>query len=146
MGLLGISWWYWGIGAIIAVAIIFVIILYNGLILKKNRIKNARAQIDVQTKKRYDLVPNLVEMVKGYMKYEKTVLESVTKARTSLMQAGSTEQKLKANDGMTKALKTLFAVAENYPNLKASENFLQLQNELSGIESKIAYSRQFYND
>ncbi len=134
------------LGAIIGIIIIYIIIVYNSLIVLRNRIKNAWAQVDVQTKKRYDLVPNLVETVKGYAKHEKTVFEDVTKARTAIMKATSVKEKAQAENMLTGALKSLFAVAENYPNLKASQNFLQLQEELSGIENKIAYARQFYND
>ena len=137
-----------GIGVVVLIVIIalFLIVVYNGLIVKRNRIKNAWSQIDVQLKKRYDLVPNLMRTVKGYAKHEKTVFENVTKARSAMMQAGSIGDKAKANNMMTDALKSLFAVAENYPKLEASKNFLMLQEELSGIESKIAYARQFYND
>lgn len=133
-------------GVIIGAIILYIIIVYNSLIVLRNRIKNAWAQVDVQTKKRYDLVPNLVETVKGYAKHEKTVFEDVTKARTAVMKATDVKSKAKAENMLTGALKSLFAVAENYPNLKASQNFLQLQEELSGIENKIAYARQFYND
>jgi LemA protein len=135
---------YWIIG-IIAVAVLFVIYIYNSLIKLKVRVKNAWAQIDVQLKRRYDLIPNLVKTVKGYMKHEKSVLEEVTKARTSLMK-GSVQDKAKASNQITDALKSIFAVAENYPQLKANENFKMLQEELAGTESKIAYARQFYND
>ena len=130
---------------VIVVALIVVIYIYNSLIKLRVRVKNAWAQIDVQLKRRYDLIPNLVNAVKGYMKHEKSVLESVTKARTSLM-SGSMQNKAKASNQITEALKSIFAVAENYPDLKASENFKHLQEELSGTESKIAYARQFYND
>ena len=109
------------------------------------RVNNAWSQIDVQLKRRFDLIPNLINSVKGYMKHEKSVLEEVTKARTSLM-SGSMKDKAKASNQITDALKSIFAVAENYPQLKANENFKQLQEELSVTESKIAYSRQFYND
>jgi len=109
------------------------------------RVNNAWSQIDVQLKRRYDLIPNLVEAVKGYMKHEKGVLENVTKMRASLV-TGSMQEKAKASNQITEALKSIFAVAENYPQLKANENFKHLQEELSGTESKIAYSRQFYND
>jgi len=134
----------WLIIVIIAV-VLLVIYIYNSLIRLRLRVKNAWAQIDVQLKRRFDLIPNLVKTVKGYMKHEKGVLEEVTKARTSLMQ-GSVKDKAKASNQITDALKSIFAVAENYPNLKANENFKQLQEELSGTESKIAYARQFYND
>jgi len=109
-------------------------------------VKNSWAQIDVQLKRRNDLIPNLVEAVKGYMKHEKGVLENVTKARTQFLKATSIEGKAKASNMLSETLKSLFAVSENYPNLKANENFMQLQEELSGTENKIAYSRQHYND
>lgn len=111
-----------------------------------NRIDNSWSQIDVQLKKRADLVPNLMETVKGYMKHEKGVLTEVTKARTSLMDAKTPQDKMDAGNILGDALKTLFAVSENYPQLRASENFQMLQEELSGIENKIAYARQNYND
>ena len=135
-------------GTLVLVVIIagLLIMVYNGLIVKRNRVKNAWSQIDVQLKKRYDLVPNLVRSVKGYAKHEKTVFENVTKARSAMMEAGDVKDKAKANNMMTDALKSLFAVAENYPKLEASKNFMMLQEELAGIESKIAYARQFYND
>ncbi len=132
---------------IIAAAVggLFLIYLYNSLIRLRMRVNNAWSQIDVQLKRRYDLIPNLVEAVKGYMKHEKSVLENVTKMRASLV-SGSMEDKANANNQITQALKSIFAVAESYPQLKANENFKHLQEELSGTESKIAYSRQFYND
>ncbi len=130
---------------IIGVIALLLILLYNSLIRLRLRVENAWSQIDVQLKRRYDLIPNLINAVKGYMKHEKGVLEEVTKARTSLM-SGSMSDKAKASNQITDALKTIFAVAENYPQLKANENFMQLQEELSGTESKIAYARQFYND
>ena len=126
--------------------ILALIIVFNSLIWKRNRVKNAWHQIDVQLQRRYDLVPNLVETVKGYAKHERGVFTEVTKARTAMMNAGTIPQKAKASNMLTNALKSLFAVAEAYPDLKASANFMQLQEELSGIESKIAYARQFYND
>jgi LemA protein len=131
---------------ILAAIVLFLIMLFNGLVNLRNQIRNAWAQIDVQLKRRVDLIPNLVETVKGYAKHEKGVLEGVTKARTSFMNATTMEGKAKAANMMTDTLKSLFAVAENYPQLKANENFLQLQEELSGTENKIAYARQFYND
>jgi len=133
------------IGIIAAVVVVLLIYLYNSLIKLRMRVNNAWAQIDVQLKRRYDLIPNLVSSVKGYMKHEKSVLENVTKARASLV-SGTMEEKAKASNQITQALKSIFAVAENYPQLKANENFMQLQEELAGTESKIAYSRQFYND
>lgn len=132
--------------AVIGVVILYLILLYNGLVRLNMRINNAWSQIDVQLKRRFDLIPNLVSTVKGYMKHEKTVLENITKARSALMGANTLEEKAKQSDVITGALKTLFAVAENYPDLKANQNFLMLQEELSGTENKIAYSRQFYND
>ena len=136
----------WIILGIIAVLALALVLIYNGLITTKGRTQNAWAQIDVQLQKRYDLVPNLVETVKGYAKHEKSVFTEVTTARASLMSAGGIAEKAKANDMLSGALKSLFAVAENYPQLRASENFKMLQEQLDGIESKIAYARQFYND
>jgi len=130
---------------VLGVIVLFIILAYNSLIRLKLRIDNAWSQIDVQLKRRYDLIPNLIETVKGYVKHEKTVLTEITKARSQLV-SGSMNEKAKASDQLTSALKSLFAVAENYPNLKANENFKMLQEELAGTESKIAYSRQFYND
>ncbi|MBI3093233.1 MAG: LemA family protein, partial [Candidatus Levybacteria bacterium] len=118
---------------------------YNSLIALRNRVKEAWSQIDVQLKRRSSLIPNLLEAVKGYAKHEKTVLEEVTRARTSLMNAKNPHQAAEADNMLTGALKSLFAVAENYPNLKASENFKHLQEELSDTETKVAASRQFYN-
>lgn len=135
--------WLW---VVIALVIIYIIFVYNNLIIRRNRVKNAWSQIDVQLKRRADLIPNLVETVKGYMKHEREVLENITKARAVLQTAQTVKDKAKANNAIAGALKTLFAVAENYPNLKANQNFMQLQEELSGTESKIAYARQFYND
>ena len=120
--------------------------MYNNLVELRNRVKNSYAQIDVQLKRRNDLIPNLVETVKGYAAHEKGVLEEVTKARTGVMNASGVEEVSEANNQLTGALKTLFAVAENYPELKANSNFQQLQGELSETEDKIAYARQFYND
>ncbi|MEM0360288.1 MAG: LemA family protein [Candidatus Diapherotrites archaeon] len=134
------------IAVLAIIAAIFLIVVYNSLVAKKNRVKNAWSQIDVQLKKRADLVPNLVETVKGYAKHEKTTFEMVTKARTAYLNAGTIDEKAKATNMLTGALKSLFAVAEAYPELKANKNFEMLQEELSGIEAKIAYARQFYND
>ncbi len=134
------------IAAIIVVLLIIVVLIYNSLITLRNRYQNAWAQIDVQLKRRADLIPNLVESVKGYMKHEKGVLETVTKARTAILSAKGPNQAAKAENMMAGALKSLFAVAEDYPKLQASQNFLQLQEELSGTESKIAFARQLYND
>jgi LemA protein len=131
---------------VFGVPILIIIGIYNRLVVLRNRGDNAWHQIDVQLERRADLVPNLVETVKGYAAHEKGVFEAVTKARTQWAQAGSVKEKAEANEMLTSALKTLFAVAENYPDLKANQNFLMLQEELAGIESKIAYARQFYND
>ena len=131
---------------IVALILIYIVAIYNRLIVLKTRINNAWSQIDVQLKRRADLIPNLVSTVKGYTKHERTVLQNVTKARASLQKAETLNAKAKASDAITTALKSLFAVAENYPDLKANKNFLLLQEELAGTESKIAYSRQFYND
>ena len=139
-------WEFIIIGVILAIILFIFVGMYNHLVQLKKRIKNSWAQIDVQTKKRYDLVPNLVETVKGYAKHEKSVFVEVTQARAAISKAGSVDGKAKAENMLTGALKSLFAVAENYPKLQASANFMQLQEELTGIESKIAYARQFYND
>ncbi|MEK7571600.1 MAG: LemA family protein [Patescibacteria group bacterium] len=119
--------------------------IYNTFVTAKVRIEEALSHIDVQLKRRTDLIPNLVETVKGYAKHEKSVLENVTQARSQLMKAESTQAKAEANNMLTDTLKSLFAVTESYPDLKASQNFLSLQQELSDTENKIAYSRQFYN-
>ncbi|MEM7818845.1 MAG: LemA family protein [Candidatus Aenigmatarchaeota archaeon] len=137
---------------IIAVAILVLIVAgicvyyINKIIVLSNRIDNAWSQIDVQLKKRADLVPNLVETVKGYMKHEKEAIKMVTEAREKMLGATTIKERVKAEGELTKALKTIFAIAENYPKLKASENFKLLQEQLEGIENKIAYARQFYND
>ncbi len=135
----------WLVGIVVLVLAICVYYI-NRILVLSNRIDNAWSQIDVQLKKRTDLVPNLVETVKGYMNHEKKAIEMVTKARENMMKATSVEQTEKANNVLAGALKTIFALAENYPKLRANENFMMLQEELSGIENKIAYSRQFYND
>ncbi len=132
--------------AIVVIVLLIVIYYYNSIVILSNRLDNAWSQIDVQLKKRADLVPNLVETVKGYVKHERGVLTEVTKARSAIMNAKGVPAKVKADDMLTGALKSLFAVAENYPQLRASENFKMLQEELSGIENKVAYARQFYND
>jgi LemA protein len=119
---------------------------YNRFVLLGNRIDNSLAQINVQLKRRADLIPNLVEAVKGFMKHEKAAIKAVTDARKVLMGAKGVEEKVKADQGLEKALKTIFALAEGYPDLKANTNFLELQRELTATEDKVAYSRQFYND
>jgi LemA protein len=138
--------WLWILIAVAAVVVVWIIAAYNSLIILRMRINNAWSQIDVQLKRRYDLIPNLVETVKGYAKHEKSVFTEVTKARAAMAGAQTMADKAKASNMMSDTLKSLFAVAENYPQLKANENFKMLQEELSGTESKIAYSRQFYND
>jgi LemA protein len=140
-----------GIGLLVLVGVVvlgvlWVIMKYNQLVGLKNRIENAWSQIDVQLKRRYDLIPNLVETVKGYAKHEQEVFENVTQARNAGLNASSPKAQGEAENQITGALKSLFAVAEAYPELKANQNFMMLQEELSGTESKIAYARQFYND
>ena len=120
--------------------------MYNKLVRLRNRIENAWAQIDVQLQRRNDLIPNLVETVKGYAAHEKGVLEGVTQARSAVMNAKGPAETAAADNMLTGALKSLFAVSEAYPDLKANQNFLALQEELSGTEGKVAYARQFYND
>jgi LemA protein len=132
------------VGVIFVIAIL-VLGVYNGLITGRNRVKESWSGIDVQLKRRSNLIPNLVESVKGYAKHERAVFENVTKARSALLGAGTAKAAAEADNMLTGALKSLFAVAENYPQLKASENFKELQKELSDTETKIASSRQFYN-
>jgi LemA protein len=140
---------FW-IGIIVLIIIVFFLLIffgyYNRIIRLENRIDNSWAQIDVQLRRRAELIPNLMETVKGYMKHEKEVLENVTKARSAIMNAKSPQENIDADNMLTGALKSLFAVAENYPDLKANQNFLNLQDELSNTENKIAYSRQHFND
>jgi len=131
---------------IIAVVGLGAIGIYNGLVQLRNRCDNSWAQVDVQLKRRYDLIPNLMETVKGYAKHEREVFERVTAARTAAINAGTVKDQAAAENMLSGALKTMFAVAEAYPELKANQNFLMLQEELAGTESKIAYARQFYND
>jgi len=131
---------------VIVALVLFIIYAFNRLVTLRNRIKNAWAQIDVQLKRRYDLIPNLVETVKSYAKHERETLQNVTEARTRAVGAGTVKDQGAAENQLTGALKTLFAVAENYPDLKANQNFLMMQEELAGTEGKIAYARQFYND
>lgn len=140
-----VATWIWVTIVVVIVAAIFFL-YYNRFVTLLQRINNSKSQISVQLKKRADLVPNLVNMVKGYMKHEKSVLTEVTKARTSIMNAKNFEGKVKAGGQLQEALKSLFAVAENYPDLKASQNFLELQREVASIEDKVAYARQYFND
>jgi LemA protein len=133
---------------LIVVAVLLVLYLvgmYNGFIILRTRIQEALSGIDVQLKRRADLIPNLVETVKGYAKHEKEIFENVTKARASMMSAGSLQEKADANDQLSGALKSLFAVAEAYPDLKANTNFQDLQRQLEDTEDKVSFSRQFYN-
>ncbi len=139
----------WFIWTLIALAILFVTAFtsyFNKIVRFENRIDNSWQQIDVQLKKRADLVPNLVETVKGYAKHEKKIMEEVSTARERMVNAGTFDEKVKAGNVLGNALRSVFAIAENYPTLKANENFKQLQEELSAIENKIAYARQHYND
>lgn len=135
----------WVILGLLALVVVYLWSLYNGLVTGRMRVKEAWSGIDVQLKRRTDLIPNLVETVKGYAKHERQVFENVTKARAALLAAETPQAKGEANRGLTGALKTLFAVVENYPDLKASENFKDLQRQLEDTEDKIAYARQFYN-
>ncbi len=135
----------WSILGVVVIFVLWIIFAYNKLVVVRNRIDNAWSQIDVQLKRRADLIPNLVETVKGYAKHEKSTFEMVTKART-LMMSPNIKDKAKGDNMFSSALKSIFAVAEAYPKLQASDNFKMLQEELAGTESKIAYSRQFYND
>lgn len=131
--------------ALAGVLVLWVILIFNGLIRLKNRVEEAWSDIDVQLKRRYDLIPNLIEAVKGYVKQEKEVLESVTEARTRAMGASDPKDQIKAEGELSGTLKSLFAVSENYPDLKSNQNFLELQTELSDTENKIQAARRFYN-
>jgi LemA protein len=139
------------IGLLVVAGVVLVIVLwfvgvYNGLVGMRNQVKNAWSQIDVQLKRRYDLIPNLVETVKGYAKHEREVFENVTKARSACMAATGPADVAKAENFLSQTLKSLFAVAEAYPELKANQNFLALQEELTSTENKVSFARQFYND
>jgi LemA protein len=133
------------IGALVLL-VLYAIFSYNRLIQLRNRIDAAWSQIDVQLRRRYDLIPNLVETVKGYAAHERETLEAVTKARQQAVQAQGIEEQAQAENMLTQALRQLFAVAEAYPDLKANQNFLALQEELTGTEGRIAFARQFYNE
>ncbi|MBO5477929.1 MAG: LemA family protein [Clostridia bacterium] len=137
----------WIVLLIVLAVIIFAVIgMYNNLVTLRMRVKNAWAQIDTQLKRRFDLIPNLVETVKGYAAHEETTLEKVIAARNAYASASTVDEKAQANNQLTNTLKSIFALSESYPDLKANENFMALQTELTGTEDKIAYSRQFYND
>jgi LemA protein len=135
----------WILLAVLVVLVLAVIFMYNGFVSKVNRAKEAWADIDVQLKRRYDLIPNLIETVKGYASHERAVLEGVTQARTAAMGAQTVEEHAQAENMLTGALKSLFAVSEAYPDLKANTNFIELQRELADTENKIMASRRFYN-
>ena len=127
--------------------VLFVISLYNGLVRGRNEVKSAWSSIDVQLKRRYDLIPNLLETVKGYASHERQTLEAVVKARQQAISfTGSLEERAKVENALTSTLRSLFALAEAYPDLKANQNFLALQEELAGTENKIGFARQYYND
>ena len=132
--------------AIVVLIVLFVINTYNTLVGLRNKVKDQWAQIDVQLKRRFDLIPNLVETVKGYAKHESSTLEAVVKARNTYLSASTPEAQMKADGELTQAITKLFALSEAYPELKANENFKQLQSELTSTEDKISYARQFYND
>lgn len=134
-----------GIALVVIIAAIFIY-YYNRFTILENRIDNSLSQIDVQLKKRADLIPALIKTVSGYAKHEKKIMDSVTKARASLLKGGDIAKRVRAGDALQESLGRLFAIAENYPNLRANENFLHLQQELSAIEDKVAYARQYYND
>jgi LemA protein len=134
------------IGVIVVIVVLFFWLGFNSLVRNRNRVDNAWSQIDVQLKRRHDLIPNLVETVKGYAAHEKDLFENVAEMRSRAMGAQSVDDQAKAENMITAGLRQLMAVAENYPDLKANQNFLALQEELTATESKIAYARQFYND
>jgi LemA protein len=131
---------------LIGLAVAFIVGLYNGLVRLRQQVKNAWSQIDVQLKRRYDLIPNLVETVKGYAKHEKETLEAVIQARNAAVSAQGVEQQAKAENMLTGALRQIFALSERYPDLKANQNFLSLQEELATTENRISFARQHYND
>ena len=131
---------------IVAVIVLYVVFIYNSLISLKNKVDNGWHQIETQLQRRYDLIPNLVETVKGYAEHEKELLENVTNQRSQVAMANTVAEKAAADNAISSTLKSLFAVAENYPDLKASQNFRELQVELSNTENKISFARQFYND
>ncbi len=138
--------WIWILLAIIVLLILYIVATYNKLVVLRNRVRDQWAQIDVQLKRRFDLIPNLVETIKGYTKHESETLENVIKARNTFLSAATPEEEMKADGELTKAMTKLFALSESYPDLKANTNFLDLQEELQQTESKIASARQFYND
>jgi len=143
---IGLGLFFLLILGLLVVVVGWVIVTYNGLVSLRNQLKNAWAQIDVQLKRRYDLIPNLVETVKDYMAYEQDVLTRVTQARAGAIAAQGPADQARAENQLTAALRQLFAVVENYPQLKANENVMRLQEELTSTENRIAFARQFYND
>ena len=151
MFLIGVGGWI-GIGIAILFVILIIVVIswfircYNALVQLRNKVKNAFSQIDVQLKRRFDLIPNLVETVKGYTKHESETLENVVKARNTYLTATTPEAQMEANGELTQAISKLFALTESYPDLKANENFIKMQDDLKETEEKIAYARQFYND
>ena len=132
--------------AILIVVVLFIIATYNGLVAGRQKVKNACSQIDVQLQRRFDLIPNFVETVKGYMNHEQETFEKIAALRTSWANATTVDEKAELNNQLSGTLKTIMAVSENYPELKANQNFLDLQEELRNTENKISFSRQFYND
>ena len=134
------------IGGVIVLGIVWIISLYNTLVRLRNRVRNAWSQIDVQLKRRHDLIPNLVEVVKGYMSYEQETLQKVIQARNMAVSAQGVADVAKSENMLTGALKSLFALVENYPDLKANQNAMELQEELTSTENKISFARQYYND
>ena len=134
------------LAVVVVVVLVVSVLIYNGLVRRRNQVDNAWSQIDVQLKRRYDLIPNLVETVKGYARHERGTLEAVTEARARAINAQGPADQATAENALTGALKSLFAVAEAYPDLKANQNFLSLHEELTSTEDRVAYARQFYND
>lgn len=140
-------WWLWVLVALVVLVVIWLVVVYNGLIRRRNQIENAWAQIDVQLKRRSELIPNLVETVKGYAAHEKDTLDAVIRARNAAIEAPDTPHaKAEAENRLTGALRQVFALGEAYPDLKANQNFLALQEELTATEGRVAYARQHYND
>ncbi len=136
----------WIILVILVVLVLFAVSIYNGLVTARQKVKNGWSQIDVQLQRRFDLIPNLVESVKGYMNHEEATLTRIAELRTSWANASTVHEKAELNEELSNALKTIMAVSENYPDLKANQNFMQLQDELKNTEDKISFARQFYND
>ena len=134
------------VAVVVVLVLVVSVLMYNGLVRRRNQVDNAWSQIDVQLKRRYDLIPNLVETVQGYAGHERGTLEAVTEARAAAISAQGPAEQANAENMLTGALKSLFAVAESYPDLRASQNFLELQRELSATEDRAAYARQYYND